>query len=80
MAEVKQRLKQALRSAVSYDSDKPDQGTSLTFLISALRADLGAVDLRLRHRTIRAADGKDQSARLCERVSGLLKGVISFQA
>ena len=42
MAEVKQRLKQALRSDLSNDSDKPDQVTSLTFLIRALRADLGS--------------------------------------
>jgi hypothetical protein len=41
VAEVKQRLKQALRSDLSNDSDKPDQVTSLTLLIRALRADLG---------------------------------------
>ena len=41
-AEVKQRLKQAVRSALSNDSDKPDQATSLTLLIRSLRADLGA--------------------------------------
>ena len=41
VAEVKQRLKQALRSAMSNDSDKTDQVTSLTFLTRALRADLG---------------------------------------
>jgi len=41
VAEVKQRLNQALRSAMSNDSDKPDQVTSLTFLIRSLRADLG---------------------------------------
>ena len=40
-AEVKNRLKQALRSAMSNDSDKPDQVTTLTLLIRALRADLG---------------------------------------
>jgi len=28
---------------MSYDSDKPDQVTSLTLLIRALRADLGEV-------------------------------------
>jgi len=42
VAEVKHRLKQALRSAMSNDSDKPDQVTSLTLLIRALPADLGA--------------------------------------
>ena len=41
MAEVKQRLKQAVRSALNNDSDKPDQVTSLTLLIRAFRADLG---------------------------------------
>ena len=41
VAEVKHRLKQALRSDMSNDSDKPDQVTSLTLLIRALRADLG---------------------------------------
>ena len=41
MAEVKHRLKHALRSVMSNDLDKPDQVTSLTFLIRALRADLG---------------------------------------
>jgi len=35
VAEVKQRLKQALRSAMSNDSNKPDQVTSLTLLIRA---------------------------------------------
>jgi hypothetical protein len=41
VAEVKQRLKPALRSAMNNNSDKPDQVTSLTLLIRALRADLG---------------------------------------
>jgi len=41
VAEVKQRLKQAVRSALNNDSDKPDQVTSLTLLIRAFRADLG---------------------------------------
>ena len=40
-AEVKHRLKHALRSDMSIDSDKPGQVTSLTLLIRALRADLG---------------------------------------
>jgi len=35
VAEVKHRLKHALRSAMSNDSDKPDQMTSLTLLIRA---------------------------------------------
>jgi hypothetical protein len=35
-------LKKALRSAMSNDSGKPDQETSLTLLIRALGADLGA--------------------------------------
>jgi len=41
VAEVKQRLKQALRSDLSTDSDTPDQVTGLTLLICALRANLG---------------------------------------
>ena len=39
VAEVKNRLKHALRSAMSTNSDQPDPVTSLALLIRALRAD-----------------------------------------